>query len=250
MLYSFDTAPLLTLYSEHPSIVRHTVVMEGTRLRILQLLQRHDADTVKRLARTIGLAPATIRRHLDILQRDRLVAFREVRKKTGRPEHAFYLTEGGQESLPKGYDHLLGVLVHELSTITTEDTRNRNGQQLLELVFGRLPGSVVDMYQEDLAGRDLAHRLGILMQHLDDDDFSPEAEVADGTLRIKLLNCPFRSVALQDKSVCTYDLTLISSMLDMGVERQECIHDGDNGCMYTAVVDAKAEKELATVAPS
>ena len=69
--------------------------MEGARLRILQLLQKHSNDTVEGLANAIGLAPATIRRHLDILQRDRLVTFEEVRKRTGRPEYSFYLTEGG-----------------------------------------------------------------------------------------------------------------------------------------------------------
>ena len=54
------------------------------------------------------------------------------------------------------------------------------------------------------------------------------------------MNCPFRSVALQNKSVCTFDLNLISTMLDLNVEREQCIHDGDTGCTYTAVVAAAA----------
>ena len=72
--------------------------MEGPRLRILQLLQKNTNDTVGGLAQAIGLAVATIRRHLDILRRDPLVAFEEVRKKTGRPEYSFFLTEDGQEA--------------------------------------------------------------------------------------------------------------------------------------------------------
>ncbi len=48
---------------------------------------RHQAEeskhppgsvTVDELAKDIGLAPATIRRHLDILQRDQLAAFEQV----------------------------------------------------------------------------------------------------------------------------------------------------------------------------
>ena len=74
--------------------------MEGTRLLILQLLQKNNSDTVEGLAKAIGLAPATIRRHLDILQRDRFVAFEEIRKKTGRPEYSFFLTHDGPETLP------------------------------------------------------------------------------------------------------------------------------------------------------
>ena len=126
--------------------------MEGTRLRILQLLQKKQHDTVDGLASTIGLAPATIRRHLDILQRDRLVAFREVRKKTGRPEYSFYLTEDGHEALPKDYDQLLGMIVQEMSSLTREDTSARNGQQILELVFQRLSSAVARSYDERLDG--------------------------------------------------------------------------------------------------
>ena len=220
--------------------------MEGTRLRILQLLQKYYNDTVDGLARSLGLAPATIRRHLDILQRDQLVAFEEVRKRTGRPEYSFYLTERGQEALPKDYDQLLGKMVQELSALTAEDTAAKNGQQILELVFTRLSDGVAHMYEKELAGEGLSHRLATLIRHLGQEDFFPEAEVADGTLRIKLLNCPFRSVALQNKTVCTFDLNVIASLLDIGIEREECIHDGDKGCTYTALIGARAERELMT----
>ena len=46
--------------------------MEGTRLRILEHLQQEN-QTVGGLATIMGLAPATVRRHLDILQRDHLI---------------------------------------------------------------------------------------------------------------------------------------------------------------------------------
>ena len=218
--------------------------MEGTRLRILQLLQRKKNDTVDGLAKAIDLAPATIRRHLDILQRDSLVSFQEVRKRTGRPEYSFYLTEGGHEALPKNYDQLLGMVVHELYSLSPEDTSAKGGQQILELVFQRLALAVAHKYEDDLADTDLSVRLATLMRHLGQEDFFPEASVADGTLRIRLLNCPFRSVALQNKAVCTFDLNLISSLLDLNVARDECIHDGDSGCTYAAVVGPTAEREL------
>ena len=109
--------------------------MEGTRFRILQLLQSKGNQTVEALATSIGLAPATIRRHLDILQRDRFVEFCEVRKKTGRPEYSFFLTEEGQETLPKDYDRLLALTVEGLARLSTEEINGRDGGQVLELVF-------------------------------------------------------------------------------------------------------------------
>ena len=224
--------------------------MEGTRLRILQLLQRNQNDTVDGLAKAIGLAPATIRRHLDILQRDLLVAFQEVRKRTGRPEYSFYLTESGQEALPKGYDQLLGMTIQAISALTAEDTRSKNGQRILDLVFKRLADQVTLTYEDELKDKGLSQRLSILIHHLGQEDFLPEANADQDTLRIKLVNCPFRSVALQDKSVCTFDLNLISSMLDLDVERAKCIHDGDGSCMYTASVGEEDQQELLSFATS
>ncbi len=198
----------------------------------------------------MGLAPATVRRHLDILQRDRLVAFAEVKKRTGRPEHSFYLTERGQEVLPKKYDQLLGMLVEEISGLAVQDTDGIDGQGLLELVFRRLSERVAGGYREQLADKDLSSRLGVLVDQLARDDFYPEAEVVEGTLRIRLLNCPFRSVAMQNKAVCSFDLNLISNMLDLDVEREECISDGDGGCMYSAAVGAESERALAFLGSS
>lgn len=218
--------------------------MEGTRLRILQLLQKNGNDTVDGLAKSIGLASATIRRHLDILQRDRLVAFEEVHKRTGRPEYSFYLTEGGQEALPKDYDHLLSMVIRELTGLTAVDLNGRDGEQVLNLVFQRLSSKVWSAHKGEIAGKGLEHRLATLMRLLTQGDFFPETELAGDTLRIKLLNCPFRSVALQNKAVCSFDENLISAMLGVDPAREACIHDGDSGCMYTAIIGHPEAQKL------
>ena len=116
--------------------------MEGSRFRILQQLQKKTNDTVGGLAGAMELAPATIRRHLDILQRDRLVAFKGVRKKTGRPEYSFYLTEDGHQALPKSYDVLLRLLVDELGQMTATDLAGMDGRSVLETLFTRLSAQV------------------------------------------------------------------------------------------------------------
>ena len=219
--------------------------MEGTRLRILQLLQKETNDSVEGLARAIGLAPATIRRHLDILQRDQLVEFEEVRKKTGRPEHSFFLTESGQEALPKHYDMLLGLVVGELTQLNAADIEGMDGEGVLEVVFGRLSGTVWEEPLREVAGQSLQVRLDVLLRLLTAEDFYPAAEVVGDTLRIKLVNCPFRSVAMRSKAVCAFDSALIASMLDVDVEQEMCIHDGASGCVYVGRLEAKDAKELA-----
>ena len=148
--------------------------MEGTRLQILQLLQR-EKQTVGGLANVMDLAPATIRRHLDILQRDHLVDFREVRKKTGRPEYSFGLTEQGQESLPKSYDLMLKMMVDEMGEMTQEDMSGMDGQKVLELVFQRLSTKVAQRFSGDMTSQSLNERVFNLLGALDQEHFQPEA---------------------------------------------------------------------------
>ena len=208
------------------------VDMEGTRLQILQQLQKKINDTVGGLAGSMGLAPATIRRHLDILQRDRLVAFEEVRKKTGRPEYSFYLTEGGHQTLPKSYDTLLRLLVDELGQLTVGDLAGMDGRSVLETLFTRLSAQVSGRFQPESGSASLSERTAALLDILGAEEFLPEAEFVDGRVQIKLLNCPFRTVAMANNAVCDFDHKVITGVLGLDVSRTSCIHDGDPCCIY------------------
>ena len=104
--------------------------MEGTRVRILMTIQRNGQATVEGLAHSLELAPATIRRHMDILQRDHLIAYREVKKPTGRPEYSFSLTEAGHDVLPKDYQRLLSALFKEMASLCDSVIPAKAGIQL------------------------------------------------------------------------------------------------------------------------
>ena len=74
--------------------------METTRSKIMDILRRRKEGTVDDLTQALGLAPATIRRHLDILQRDGYITVRAVHRETGRPHYAFSMTEAGEDLFP------------------------------------------------------------------------------------------------------------------------------------------------------
>ena len=210
--------------------------MEGTRDKILGLLQQNGADTVEGLSNSLGLTSATVRRHLDILQRDRLITYQEVRKKTGRPEYSFSLTEEGHESFPKHYNELLTSLLGELEALSQEDTKGRDGRQVLRAVFQRVSRKLVDAHQGRLTGKSSRERLSTLVEVLKSRDFFPEVQQNDSSVTINLLNCPFRFVALNSAAVCEMDNDLISSFLQVPVRQQACIQNGDRCCTYQAVI--------------
>ena len=214
--------------------------MEGTRDRIVRILQREGAGTVDSLSKALGLAPATIRRHLDILQRDRLVTFSQVRKATGRPEYSFSLTEVGHEALPKGYDVLLMDLVEELGALGADEIGGRSGPQLLNVLLTRIGERVAAEYRS--GGADVVQTLQAI---LDDRSFFPELERREDGLHIRVTNCPFRSVSRSHKVVCGFGKSLITAVVGSPIRQQAGIADGGLDCSYVVppeAIDAAAGK--------
>ena len=209
--------------------------MEGSRLRILRLLQRQVHASVEQLSKEMELASATVRRHLDILQRDQLVSFAQVKKKTGRPEHAYYLTESGQEALPKDYSSLLSRLLEEMSALSREEVSGLGGDGVVELAFQRMAEHTVE--RVPLSSSDsLQDRIARATDVLKAEKFEPSIEESNGSVRISLHNCPFRAVALKTDSICTYDRLVLSSILGNDVKLEQCMRGGDEACCYVANV--------------
>ena len=202
--------------------------MQNTRTHILEVVQAHQTETVAGLARDLGLAPATVRRHLDILQRDGFLKYEEFRHGKGRPEHVFSLTETGHEQLPKDYDALLSDLVSELATFDEEDTKGRSGEELVERALGKIAQRAVEPYLKEHG----ADRIGALRQLLTDRDFAPELEVSEHGVRIVLNNCPFRMAAKDNPAICSFDMGLIWGVLETDAKREACIREGDSCCTY------------------
>jgi predicted ArsR family transcriptional regulator len=181
---------------------------------------------VNGLAEELGLAPATIRRHLDILQRDGLVTFTEIRHGTGRPEFSFSLTEHGHETLPKHYSEMLGQLVSKLISLDSDSIDGRSGKQVLDEILR-------DMAQDSVERRgDVGAGIPRLIEILREQDFTPEVTRERGKLTLSLMSCPYRSVAIQNPELCSYDTAVISTVTGLPMERIACLTDGDPFCRY------------------
>lgn len=203
----------------------------GTRLQILETLQRNGRATVEGLANSLKLAPATIRRHMDILQRDHFISFEEVKKPTGRPEYSFFLTEAGHEEMPKNYGRLLDSLFQEIGSLEKQDIDGQDGKGLTEILLSRIAKKIADraMVSPD---DDLSQRAATLTTLLEEENFTPRIELKSGGIQIELYNCPFRSVALEHQSICAFDSHLISQVLGTTVSLEKCVSWGDSSCSY------------------
>jgi len=207
----------------------------GTRPTILAILQREGSMTVDKLAREVGLSSTTIRRHLDILQRDLLVTFDQVREGSGRPEYLYFLTEYGHESGNRDYKSFLVDLIAEISGLSSTDLSAKNGRELLSFLIARIADQVSWPYLQPSQSTNDA-RIAKLERALSDRGFSPEITREGGRVEIRLCNCPLRSAALSDDAVCLFDRNLISAILQVDAVRESSIHDGHTSCLYVAAL--------------
>jgi len=201
--------------------------MEGTRDRIVRILQKDGTATVDSLSKALQLAPATIRRHLDILQRDNLVTFTQVRKPTGRPEYSFSLTETGYEALPKGYDVLLMDLVRELTELAADEIAGKTGAELLTLLLIRMGER-----EAATSSRGKGDVEETLTRVLEERNLAPVVEQDEEGLHITVTNCPFRSVAKSEEAVCVFHKSLISAIVGSEVKQKADIARGGRHCSY------------------
>ena len=191
--------------------------------------------TVDRIAREIGLSSTTIRRHLDILQRDQLVSFDQNREGPGRPGFVYSLTDYGHEAGYRDYKSLLIGLLTEISGLSPTDLANKNGRELLSFLIARIADEVSWPYLQPSRSTTDA-RVAKLERALSDRGFAPEITREGDQLEIRLCNCPLRSAALCQEAVCLFDRTLIGAILQVDPVRESSIHDGHTTCLYVAAL--------------
>lgn len=200
--------------------------MSVSRDSILTIIRRNDGANVVDLANEVDLAPATVRRHLDILERDGLVDHIEVRQRTGRPQHVFHLTEKGHDSVPKDYSRLLNELVQDLKEIPSSEVAGRSGDEILRESLSRIGKKRADVFSQ---GR---KPLEAVQAALEDGGYDPIFETYKDGLRIRITNCPYRRITSEDNIVCTVDQSMVRSLLGHGVEHQVSMAARANECVY------------------
>jgi len=132
--------------------------IDGTREEILALLRRRDRMSVEDLSNELGLAGATVRRHLDVLQRDNFVQVTQVRGGTGRPKHLFALTEAGADLFPHHYVRMTQRLLGEIVGLGTTETAGRSGPEIARLIFCRMAERIAAEYGPQVQGRSSIER--------------------------------------------------------------------------------------------
>jgi DeoR family transcriptional regulator, suf operon transcriptional repressor len=183
-----------------------------TRRTLLEQIKRQGEVAVDRLAAAAEMTVSGTRQHLVALERDGLIAYREVREGPGRPRHLYSLTAAGDALFPRAYAELTNEL---LEYVESEDPK------LLERIFDRRGQRRLEQARARTAGLAFAEKVGAVAQILDEDGYLADFERrADGAYVITERNCAVLSVARRYRHACGSELTFLQAALpEADVER-------------------------------
>jgi predicted ArsR family transcriptional regulator len=190
----------------------------NTRQTILEILRRRKHATVEELTHELGLAAATVRRHLDVLMRDNYISVSQKRRDIGRPHYVFTLTDAGDDLFPRSYVQLTNRIIDELVSLDRSDTKGKSGVALAEVVFEKMADRVADTYAGRISGKTVPDRLDQVTKILAAEGMFFEWRKADDGYLLLGQGCPCPRIADIHSEVCAHDQRLLSRLLDAEVK--------------------------------
>lgn len=192
--------------------------VDGTREEILAILRRRERVGVEDLAAELGLAGATVRRHLDVLQRDNYVSVTQVRGQTGRPRHLFSLTEAGADLFPHHYVRLTQRLLGEIVGLDASETTGRSGGEIAALVFERMADRLATEYAPRVTGDTLEERVRSAVRLVADEGIDFEVTPRAGAVQLLGRGCPCTRLTGGKAGACDHDRRMLARILGVQVE--------------------------------
>lgn len=220
-----SAVPGTTLPSPAPTTDRETD--ESTRERVARSILEHGPSTAAALAERLGLTPAAIRRHLDVLVELGHLLAREQRtygsRGRGRPAKVFALTDAGRDGFYAAYD--------ELAVQAVEFLAEHGGEAAVEKFAASRVAAMEARYADALAaapeGRGAAQ---VLADALTADGFVASVRPSGAGEQLCQHHCPVAHVAERFPQLCEAETEAFARLVGGHVQRLATIAHGDGVC--------------------
>ncbi|MFP5345692.1 MAG: helix-turn-helix transcriptional regulator [Actinomycetes bacterium] len=218
---------------------------QSTRARVARAIGEDGPVTASELARTLGLTPAAVRRHLDAMLADDLIAERTppvLHRRPGRPAKAFVLSAAGHAAMTNAYDDLA---VSALRFVATRHGRDAVREFAAERVAG-----LERRYAEHVrsAGETTEERASALAGALSADGYAattrPVGSPGTRASAVQLCqgHCPVQHVAAEFPELCEAEAAAFSRLLGVHVQRLATLAQGAHVCTTHVPVTSGADR--------
>jgi len=202
--------------------------MNKTRDKILEILLKRQRCTINELAEIVEINPISVRHHISKLEALGKVSSEEEKHGVGRPRRVYFLTNQGMEQFPHRYLTLSIRLLEQLKETLPSAT--------VKKLFKEIAAEMVNDHttQLDLSKLDLAERINLISQLLQNEGFTIEVSSEDNGFQIKETSCPYKHVGAEHPEICLVDETIIEKVLAVDIQKTHCVLNGDPYCAYLA----------------
>jgi predicted ArsR family transcriptional regulator len=200
---------------------------QTTRARVARLILENGPITAVGLSVRMGLTPAAVRRHLDHLLAEGLIATRTIRPQgsrgRGRPARLFVITDAGRSAFEHAYDDLAASALRFLA--------EREGPGAVSQFARRLVSELERRYRPVVAAAKPADRVSALADALSVDGYAASArEAPAGGEELCQHHCPVAHVAAEFPQLCEAETEAFARLLGTPVQRLATISRGDGIC--------------------
>jgi len=179
------------------------------------------------LAKRLGLTPAAIRRHLDVLLASGHLEARERRiygaRGRGRPAKVFVLTDAGRSVFYTSYDDLAIAALDFLAASSGPDAVTLFAEARMAQSEKRYHKRMADVAPETTPARALAIALS-------EDGYVASTLPSASGEQLCQHHCPVAHVAERFPQICEVETAAFSRLLGVHVQRLATIAHGDGVC--------------------
>lgn len=196
--------------------------------QILYLLKTQGAKSAIAIADQLHLSPMAVRQHLQVLQAEGLVSYREEKRPLGRPVKLWQLTDRAAGIFPDSHADLIVDLLRSVEAVF--------GTPGLEKLIAERSQRQLQAYTEKIsAAEDWRSRVYAIANLRTREGYMAEAiELPDNAMLLIENHCPIRAAAASCRLLCKAELEVFKTLLGatVSIERVEHILGCDRRCAY------------------
>lgn len=196
----------------------------STRDAVARSVLENGPSTAVVLGERLGLTPAGIRRHLDLLVGDGILEAREphqaLSRGRGRPSKVFVMTDSGREKFEHSYDDLAVAALKFMSA--------QSGEHLVKAFAQSRADDIERKATIALAKR--SHKTEALASFLTEQGYATTVESRQTGEQLCQHHCPIAHVAAEFPQLCEAETEAFSRVLGTHVQRLATIAHGDGVC--------------------
>lgn len=210
-----------------------------TRLRVLQYLlvncpiQDYEIGcSVKKMAQDLDLSVTAVRSYLLEFEKNNLVIQKEQKKGSGRPTRFYSLHENAISLFPKSYSEfslqLLNKVVSNYGEKATKKILIEIGKEKAKVIQETIEAE----HNISLDEVSFKEKLELITKVFQENQKFPILVEEKGDYFLKNYNCLLYDIVQNQPIACIVDETCLQELVGNGVEKINCLSEGDHYCVY------------------